>query len=258
MIVLVTLIIVIWASITSGFAAYYYLEHAKYQEQSHESQQILNTLKKNYEASATKWNLLSGDYGLLLGDYQRFSNGNYSPLMSKYKELLSNFDGNYTLTLNTFTELNTTYNNLLKEFQTLNEKNVVTKEEFGSLLDEFYKLFTATAMKELEGFVGEVRVIHVNLCIDYGNQTIKWYNNTSTSQGTTLFDLTRKIADAEYSYWPTMEPGHMLVTSINNHSEGYWIWYYWDETKEDWVFGSVGCDAWILKDNGIYKWMCIP
>jgi len=256
-IVFITLVITVWASITSGFAAYYYLEQARYQEQLHNQQKLLDTITRNYDVSANRWNLLSGDYGVLLGDYQFFSGDDYSSLMSRYEALLYNLQENYTSTLNAFPELNTTYNALLSNFQTLNEKSTVTKEEFGSLLDDFYTLLTTLAKKELEVYVGELGVINVSLCIDYGNQTTEWYNKTSTVAGTTLFDLTRKIAAVEYSYWATMEPGHIFLNSINNHAEGYWVWYYWDETKGDWIFGPVGCDAWILENNGIYKWVCI-
>jgi hypothetical protein len=151
--------------------------------------------------------------------------------------------------------LNNSYSNLLSTFQTLNENSQVSKEEFGSLLDDFYELFMALTMKESEGFLGKVSEIEVNLCIDYGNLTVKWFN-TSVSPSASLFDLTQKVAEVEYSYWQTMEPGHILITSINNYAEGYWIWYYWDEVNNEWVFGPVGCDAWILNNNGIYKWFC--
>ena len=252
---LITLAALIWASLSTGFMTYYYMEQTRYQDRLNEKQQLLNELTENYDVSTTKRNLLAGDYGELLGEYQWFSGENYSSLMGKYEKLLSNLSGNYTSTLNEFPELNTTCENLLNQFQTLNEKSEVSREEFSSLLNDFYKLFTALITKELEGFLGEVSVIEVSLCIDYGNQTIEWHN-VSTSPSITLFDLTRKMAEVEYSYWPTMEPGHILVTSINNYTEGYWIWYYWDEAKSEWIYGPVGCDAWVLKDNEIYKWMC--
>ena len=244
-----------WALIATGSTTYYYLEQARYQEQLNEKQNLLNQLKENYNSHATKKNLISGDYGALLGEYQWFTEENYSPLMSKYEQLLSNLRGNYTPILSAFPELNKTYSNLLNKVQTLKNENV-TKEEFGSLLNDFYKLFTALAMKESEEFLGETFLIHVNLCIDYGNGTVNWYNNTEVTLGTTLFNLTTKIAEVEYSYWTTMEPGHILVDSINNYAEGYWIWYYWDENIKDWKWGPVGCDAWILKDNATYKWTC--
>lgn len=251
----VTLATIVWASIATGFMAYYYLEQTEYRTQLDEKQQLLNELTENYDDSITKRNLLSGDYRTLLGEYQWFSGENYSSLMGKYERLISNLSGNYTLMLNELPELNATYNNLLNEFQALSDKNTVTKEEFGSLLDDSYKLFEALRMKELDESLGKVGVINVSICIDYGNSTEKWYN-ISVSPGTTLFNLTQKIAKVEYSYWSTIEPGHVLVTSINNYTEGYWVWYYRDGKKNDWVFGPVGCDAWILENNGTYKWSC--
>lgn len=34
------------------------------------------------------------------------------------------------------------------------------------------------------------------------------------------------------------------------YSEGWtWIWYYWDDDKQGWGSGPVGCDAWMLKSG---------
>jgi len=161
--------------------------------------------------------------------------------------------GNYTDLLNTSPDLNETYNLLWQKHQTLNQQTVIEKTEFDELLSEFDKLFTSMALKEMGKSISEVTTIQVSLLIDYGNTTIKWYN-VSAPLGTTLFNLTRTVAKIEYSYWPTMEPGHILMTSINDSAEGYWLWYYWDEDSGEWVFGPVGCDAWMLKDSGVYKW----
>lgn len=248
----------LWALLATGYMGYYYLEYGKTRVQLDEAQSLLREIADNYSASAAKRNLLFGDYGLLLGEYQWIQGENCSLLMVKCEKLLSSLSGNYTSTLKENPDLNETYNALLNKLHSLSGKSVVTKEEFGSLLSDLYKLLTALATREMEHFVGKASVIHVSIIIDYGNQTTKWYNNTPTSPSTTLFDVTRKIAEIEYSYWPTMEPGHILVTSINNYAGGYWIWYYWDEAKREWIFGPVGCDAWILTDEGIYKWACTP
>lgn len=248
--------ILVWASIASGAMAYYYLEQVRYEEQYSQKQQLLNELAENYSASANKRNLLSAEYCTLHGEYQWPPSDNYFVLMDKYEKLLIDLEGNYTSTLNASVELNETYNDLFCKFQALNEKSIVTKEEFGLLLDEFYNLFATLAVKEMECYLGQTGQIKANLCIDYGNQTVEWHN-VSTFHGTTLFDLTRKVAKVDYSYWPTMKPGHILVNSINNCSAGYWVWYYWDNTKNEWIFGPVGCDAWILKNDGIYNWTCV-
>jgi len=259
----VTLAVLAWSLTATGAVAYYYLEQARLAEQLREQQQSMNMLVGNYDTSTTKRNLLAGDYSNLFGEYQSsfteyewLPRENCSILMDKFSKLLVDLQGNYSLLLNEFPELNTTYNKLLDNLQSFGEKITVAKEEFGVLLNDFHRLFAALATKEMDGYLGQINEIKVSLCIDYGNQTAEWHN-TTTFPGTTLFDLTRETAEVEYSYWPTMEPGHMLINSINNCSEGYWIWHYWDEAGEKWVFGPVGCDAWLLRDKGIYNWTCV-
>jgi hypothetical protein len=232
------------------------LEQNRYAKQLQENQQLLITLTENYDTAVSKRNLLGGGYSLLFGEYQWFSGEDYSTLMNEYNTLLLNLKQNYTSTLTRFPELNETYTYLLGEFQSINQKSTVTKAEFGSLLDDFYKLFTSLTMKELDSYTGELKLIDVSISINYSNSSTEWHN-VSLSPGTTLFELTREVAEVEYSYWSTMEPGHILVSSINNNADGFWVWYYWDNATNTWVFGPVGCDAWILLNNGIYNWTCI-
>jgi hypothetical protein len=247
---------VVWASIASSSMAYYYLEQTRYKGQNDEMQQLLNGIAENYNSSLTKQDSLSRDYNTLLGEYYQFFGDNYSQFMSGYKSLLSSLEGNYTSALNKFPELKEAYNNLLNNSQALSEKNVVTGEEFDSLLKDYYRLFMSLAAKELEDFLNTISTIEVTLCIDYGNETQKWHN-LSASSGKTLFDLTLQIAKVDYDYYSLMEPGHMLINSIDDLAPSggkYWFWYYWDGTKNEWIRGQIGCDAWLLKDNGIYKW----
>lgn len=256
-IALVLLATLVWASLATGAMTYYYLEKMRYQEQFDEKQQLLVELAENYNVSTAKQDLLLRDYNALLGEYYQFFGENCSLFMGKYEKLLHNLSINYTLTLDGFPELNETYNNLLNKTRTLSEQSVVTKGEFDSLLNDFYRLFASLTARELDGFLGKIGVMAVNLYIDYGNETKRWHN-VSTSLGITLFDLTQNTTKVEYTYYSWMEPGHILVNSINNvtPSEGkYWFWYYWDEAKNEWVSGQVGCDAWILKNNGTYKWV---
>jgi hypothetical protein len=254
--VFTTLGMIVLLSLATGSAAYYYLEQNRYLEQLKEKEQLLITLTQNYDHAVSKRNLLSADYSTLFGDYQWFSGENYSALLGKYNALLSNLKNNYTATMNEFPELNETYNLLVNELQLATQKSQVTKTEFGSLLDSFYQLFTSLAMKELDNYEGRVNEIDVSLSINYNSSTTEWYN-VSAPTGTTLFELTRKYATVDYSYWPTLEPGHILLNAINNHADGFWVWYHWDNTTSAWIFGPVGCDAWILRNGGIYNWTCM-
>lgn len=228
-----------------------------YSNQLHEKQQSLGGLAEKYDRLVSKWNLLVGDYSSLLGDYQWLSwEENYPTFMSQYEKLINNLKGNYSDLLNDCYELNETYYVLCGQYEELSDQGIMAFEEFGELLDEYYKLLTSISMKELDESIGKATTLKVNLCIDYGNATITWYNETSMPLGSTLFDLTQTVATIEKKYWPTMEPGHVTVESINGWKQEYWLWYYWNGEKHKWTFGLVGCDAWMLRDGGTYKWHC--
>jgi len=260
--VFVTLAVLVWASIATSFTTYYYLEQTVYKNQLNEKQQSLNELAVNYDESATKQNFLGEEYGKLYGEYQYskskgwFIGENCTILIYEYSKILSYLNSNYSNLLNNYRDLNETYIALLNRTQILTGQSTITEEEFDQLLEKWYALFVSLAMKELESSIGEMIMLKVNLCIDYGNGTLFWYNDTSVPSGSTLFDLTRKIATVDPTYSPDMAPGHIFINSINGWAQGWWIWYYWDEGEDKWVFGPVGCDAWILKNDGIYKWIC--
>lgn len=256
--VFVILAILTWALIATGVMAYYYLEQLRYQSQLVETQGLLTGVAENYTTSMAKQDMLLRDYNALFGEYYQLYPENCSIFMDEYCQLLSNLGGNYTHVLNTFPKLNDTHAYLLNQAQALSAQNVVTRTEFEALLSEFYKLLSNLAAKELENSLVKVSLIHVNLCINYGNETPPIWFNVSATPGMTLFDLTRNLTNVEYDYYAWMEPGHVLVKSINgvaSDGEKYWFWYYWDETNHEWVFGQVGCDAWILRDNGTYRWI---
>ena len=252
---LIALTAVTWALIATSFAAYYYLEHARLQGQFDEKQGLLGALSSNYAALTAKSSFIARDYNTLFGEYQWPTGENCSPLMSEYQALLANLRANYSLALGNSPDLNETYNSLLNETQALANENAVTREEFKELLDQFYKLFTNLVINEWDGLLAGTSVIHVNLLINYSNGAETWFNETAVSPDATLFDVTRQVANITYSYLSSMEPGHIFLSSINGHATGYWVWSYWDETSAQWVFGPVGCDAWTLKDNGVYEWV---
>jgi hypothetical protein len=249
--------ILVWALIATCATAYYFLEQTRYQSQLAETQNLLSELAENYATSMEKQDKLLRDYNALFGEYYMLYPENCSIFMGEYCHLLSSLSGNYTHILETFPKLNETYTYLSSYAQALCTQETVTRTEFETLLSEFYKLLSDLSATELENALIKVSVINVNLCIDYGNGTITWYN-VSAYPGMTLFDLTKNLTNVEYSYYLRMEPGHVLVNSINGvfpDGEKYWFWYYWDETRNEWIFGQVGCDAWSLKDNGTYRWI---
>lgn len=256
------LAMIIWASLASAFAGYYYLRYSDSAEHLSGTQNSLNQLESNYNEAVNRYNLLLGEYSFLYGDYSYFSGNNYTELMPPLKNLITNFGKNYTDLLQQ-KDLNKTYDGLIDDYQTLEQRGNVTKDEFGHLMSEYYALFSLSALREFGLSIRETTALAVNVCIDYGNGTAVWHNETRVSAGYTLFRQTQEIAAVNYTYHALMEPGHVLVDSINDkatyidpsYSWGYsWIWYHWNEEQKRWTVGPVGCDAWLLEDNGVYKW----
>lgn len=262
--VFLALATIVWAASASAFAGYYYLQNRNYAEQLDSTQGSLNKVASSYNEAITKYDQLLSDYAPLRGNYSFPLGVNFTHLMSPLENLIANLGKNYT---NLFAQedLNKTYVQLLTNFQTQEGGNV-TRDRFGELLNEYYSLFNLVALRELGRSVSEAATLSVNILIDYGNGTREWHNGTSVSAGYTLFKLTQEIAVIDYKYYAELEPGHIMIDSINGKAKysnytnplfywGYsWIWFYWDTNQNKWISGPVGCDAWLLKDGGVYKW----
>jgi len=259
--VFLTLVILVWAILISSLAGYFYLQNTIYTKQIGENQQSLNKTASSYDELMSKYNTLLSEYSMLYGSYS-FLGVDFTLLMDSLDRLMGDLKGNYSSILTNQKDLNETYYTLEENYQLVFQEGNVTKEDFGRLLNEYYELFNLLAIRELSLVLSETVTLTVNSCIDYGNGTINWYNETKMPAGSSLFQLTQKIAEINYTYYPSMKPGHILVNSINDKeaytigfSEGWsWIWHYWDSNEQKWISGPVGCDAWMLKNGGIYKW----
>jgi len=229
-----------------------------------ENQQSLNTMATAYNEAIAKYNQLLSDYSILQGNYTFPQNTNFTLLTSLFVNLLNNIEGNFSSLITDQKDLNETRYALQSKSQTLLLRGNVTREEFGELLNECYEFLNLLAIRELSRTISEVTTLTVSICIDYKNGTAEWHNKTVILTGSSLFQLTLKVATINKIYDALARPGHIRVTSINNKQEytnctigcegAAWLWYYWDDNKQDWVFGPVGCDAWMLKDGGVYKW----
>jgi len=252
----------VWAALASSFAVYLYLQNTMNSEQIAENQQSLNTMATTYNEAMAKYDALLSDYSFLQGNYSFPLNSNFTLLTGSFLNLLNSVEGNFSSLLTDQKDLNETHYALQSKSQALLLRGNVTREEFGKLLDECYEFLNLLAIRELSKTISEVTTLTVNICIDYGNGTAEWHNKTVIPTGSSLFQLTQKVATINYTYDALMKPGHIRITSINNWKEytigysegGAWLWYYWDDNRQEWVFGPVGCDAWMLKDGGIYKW----
>lgn len=256
---------VVWAILASSFAGYLYIQNTMNNKRIAENQQSLNTMATAYNEAITKYNQLLSDYSILRGNYAFPQNTNFTSLIDSFLNLLNNIKGNFSFLIADQKDLNETHYALQTESQALLFRGNVTREEFGELLDESYEFLNLLAIRGLSRTITEVTTLTMNICIDYGNETVEWHNKTAMPTGSSLFQLTQKVTAINFTYDALMKPGHIRITSINNKTEytnygmGYsegaaWLWYYWDDTKQDWVSGPVGCDAWMLNNGGIYKW----
>ncbi len=253
---------IVWATLASAFAGFYYLQNRTSAEQLNNAQTSLNKVASNYDEAISKYDFLQSEYGSLYSNYTYFSSSNYAALMPTLGGLITNFGENYT---NLFAQqdINKTYNQLSNDFTALLNKENVTKADFSIILSEYYDLFSLSALREQELSISEATTLSVNIEINYGNETVEWHNETNVPAGQTLFELTQNLTVITYSYYALSEPGHVLIGSINNvtsytdpsYAWGYsWIWYHWDDNGKKWVSGPVGCDAWLLENGGIYRW----
>jgi hypothetical protein len=260
--VFVAVAVLVWAVSISSLAGYFYLQNATYSERLAENQQSINEMATAYDRSMAKHNNLLSDYSTLYGNYLFSTDTDFILLTYSFDKLLNSLKGNYSYILIDQEDMNKTYDALHGKYQTFYQKGNVTREEFGELLSDYYELFNVLSMRELGGLVTEAVTLTVSVCIDYENKTMEWHNETSMPAGSTLFQLTQEIAEINYTYYLETKPGHIRLTAINDekeysigYSEGWsWIWCYWDNEKQEWIQGPVGCDAWMLKTGGIYRW----
>lgn len=119
----------------------------------------------------------------------------------------------------------------------------------------YYQMEYQNLLKKLKEYEGHV--MRANICIDYGNGTVKWHNNTVVLSGCDLLSATKRVAIVNCTYYEGQSPGKYFVNAINsvwNSGSKYWMWYYWNTSGGKWELGSVGADAYILSPNEAVMW----
>ncbi|MEM1509850.1 MAG: hypothetical protein QXY49_06430 [Thermofilaceae archaeon] len=128
------------------------------------------------------------------------------------------------------------------------------------LASEVSHLTTVLSTTESELHDLRMRIVIVNIGIDYGNGTVKWFNVTPLSKGATVLKALLAVASrVEYTYGPW----GAYVTSVNGvkeeiiaSNEGYsWLWYIYDKEKGVWIPGPVASDQYELPDGSSVKWI---
>jgi len=95
--------------------------------------------------------------------------------------------------------------------------------------------------------------IHINLGLNYGNGTIRWFNNTEATGGMTLLNVTLLVAEVNYTIWPGMGAFVDSIANIENAYPFYWMWWTWT-SYSGWVEGPVACDKYVVANGETLYW----
>jgi hypothetical protein len=100
--------------------------------------------------------------------------------------------------------------------------------------------------------------ILVNTLVNYGNNTVRWYNQTRVPSSWNAYDLTLYLTrcNVEATFYGSPLNEH-LITSINEVREhGSFSWTLWAfcQDRHAWAYSSVGSDLVRLADGEILAW----
>jgi hypothetical protein len=99
--------------------------------------------------------------------------------------------------------------------------------------------------------------IGVSILLNYGNATMKWYNETSFSAGSNFYNLTLYLTrgNIDAKFYPSFN--EHFVTGINgvkNQGQIYWTLWILCQKQNAWVVSPVGADLIRLANGQTLAW----
>ncbi len=90
----------------------------------------------------------------------------------------------------------------------------------------------------------------ISIRVDYGDDSVTWFNDTRVPLGTDFLNATGMISDLEVqsSEWGVFVSS---IDGVGGEADSFWLWDYYDE---GWQMGPVGADQWIVHDGDILSW----
>ncbi|MCW4048251.1 MAG: DUF4430 domain-containing protein [Candidatus Bathyarchaeota archaeon] len=110
----------------------------------------------------------------------------------------------------------------------------------------------ATIRADYQETLGELDMltIKVNIKIDYGNETVQWYNDTRVPVGANLLNATAITAELDI----TTSTFGAFVSGINGVGGDANTWWLWEYYEEGWMPGMVGAEQWVLHNGDTVAW----
>lgn len=118
-----------------------------------------------------------------------------------------------------------------------------------SLISGYYWLRYEDTVRRISGVL-----ISLNVGVDFGNSTRRWFNDTKALTGMTFFSVSRSILNMTYR---TSSGYGAYVDSIEGlTAEGMYGWVWWKRNGQNgnWTFGEASSDTFLVAPNETYLW----
>jgi hypothetical protein len=130
---------------------------------------------------------------------------------------------------------------------------LITAIVLGASLAGYYYMKYQEAMRLLREY--EKVTIRVNICLNYGNGTVKWYNNTLVPLGYDLLSATKLIAMVNSTYWESYQSYSVdAINGVWNNQTHYWMWLKWNTETNEWEYPLVSADQHLLSKGETVMW----
>ncbi len=100
---------------------------------------------------------------------------------------------------------------------------------------------------------GEYELISVNIGFKYKDGRVEWHNLTKVPVGSTLLEVTTKVAKVNYTTYKSIGAFVESINGVKNEKPYYWMWWYWSSST-GWTLGPVAADKYIVSDGEILMW----
>jgi len=90
----------------------------------------------------------------------------------------------------------------------------------------------------------------LSIRVDYGDETVKWFNDTRVPLGTNFLNATGMISELKLQ---SSEWGIFVVSidGVGGDTNSFWLWDYYEA---GWQMGPVGADQWTVHDGDVLSW----
>ena len=90
----------------------------------------------------------------------------------------------------------------------------------------------------------------ISIRVDYGDDSVTWFNDTRVPLGTDFLPATGMISDLEVqsSDWGVFVSS---IDGVGGEADSFWLWDYYED---GWQMGPVGADQRIVHDGDILSW----